>query len=113
MTCAIMKFTGDFDLIDRAAISEALRACKDETVVIDLSDASYIDSTILGTFVMLEKAKAERNLQVRYVLGNSPVRRIIRMTGLDLVFDIFQTLDGATAFLDVTRTRDFASHAVA
>ena len=100
-----MKFKGDFDLADKASISAALGAYRNGTLVIDLTDTTYIDSTILGAFVMLERTRSERNLKARYVLGGSPVYRIFQMTGLDRVFSFFPTVEAATASLDVTDTQ--------
>lgn len=76
---------------------DAMRASTDggsETVVLDLSEVQFIDSSGLGAIVAAMKHMGQsRKLALA---GLTPtVEKVFRLTRMDSVFSVFPTLDGA------------------
>lgn len=76
---------------------DAMRASTDggsETVVLDLSEVQFIDSSGLGAIVAAMKHMGQsRQLALA---GLTPtVEKVFRLTRMDSVFSVFPTLDGA------------------
>ncbi|WP_147109472.1 STAS domain-containing protein [Tateyamaria sp. syn59] len=76
---------------------EAMRTATDnenDTVVLDLSEVQFIDSSGLGAIVAAMKQMGQsRKLALA---GLTPtVEKVFRLTRMDSVFPVFATLDGA------------------
>ncbi|MEL6806703.1 MAG: STAS domain-containing protein [Pseudomonadota bacterium] len=76
---------------------DAMRASTDggsDTVVLDLSQVQFIDSSGLGAIVAsMKHMGASRKLALA---GLTPtVEKVFRLTRMDSVFSVFATLDGA------------------
>jgi anti-sigma B factor antagonist len=69
-------------------------------VVIDLAEVTFIDSTALGVLIGLRNSAQEINKQV--ILANVPrrVRRILALTGLDVVFGVGDLVSGIGEAVD-------------
>jgi len=70
-----------------------------DTVVVDLSRVTFIDSTALGVIIGGVKRMRERDGRLVIVAGSRPVVRILDVTGLDKVLTVFDTRDEALAAL--------------
>ena len=88
------------DRIDAAVAIEfkdAMRAETDggpETVILDLSEVGFIDSSGLGAIVASMKHMGQDRALV--LAGLTPtVDKVFRLTRMDSVFSLFATLDGA------------------
>jgi len=90
--CAELAICGELDM---AATDELLRtataaladnACDD--LVLDLSEVSFIDSTGLGTLVAIRNATRDRAVTLHLRETTPPVRRLMKITNLDSVFNI-------------------------
>ena len=66
-------------------------------VVVDLSEVGFIDSTGLGTLVAAHKRAADQNGALPVVCAQDRILKLLRITGLDDVFEIHATLDEALA----------------
>ena len=82
---------------------DAMRASTEggsETVVLDLSEVQFIDSSGLGAIVAsMKHMGTSRTLALA---GLTPtVEKVFRLTRMDSVFSVFPTLDGA---LDALKT---------
>ncbi|MBW4706545.1 STAS domain-containing protein [Roseobacter sp. YSTF-M11] len=80
---------------------DAMRAETDgasDTVVLDLSEVQFIDSSGLGAIVAAMKhLGAERRMALA---GLTPtVERVFKLTRMDTVFSVFSTVDGALSAL--------------
>lgn len=65
-----------------------------DTVILDLSDVQFIDSSGLGAIVASMKQLGGRRKLV--LAGLTPaVDKVFRLTRMDSVFSLFSTLDGA------------------
>jgi len=61
-------------------------ACDD--LVLDLSGVSFIDPTGLGTLVAIRNATRDRAVTLHLRETTPPVRRLMKITNLDSVFNI-------------------------
>ncbi|NQD58876.1 STAS domain-containing protein, partial [Pseudomonas sp. CM25] len=64
------------------------RISKPDSVVVDLSDATYIDSSALGMLLMLRDHVGGDDSDVRVVHTNSDVRKILAISNFEKLFDI-------------------------
>ncbi len=91
----IIVVKGDIDAYHSAdfkkTIKEKMASHSGDTIVLDLSNVSYIDSAGLGSLVAI--LKEARNTSKGFVLASLKpnVKRIFEMTRLDKVFKIVDT----------------------
>jgi anti-anti-sigma factor len=82
---------GDVDLAVadqmRAACDNALGDCE-QVLRIDLSGVSFIDSTGLGTLVLVHNAAQESGKHLVLVSPSERVRRLLEITGMTDVFQV-------------------------
>ena len=57
-------------------------------VVVDLKDATYLDSSALGMLLLLRDHVGGENADVRLVNSSSDVRKILAISNFDKLFDI-------------------------
>jgi anti-sigma B factor antagonist len=67
----------------------------DHTLIVDLSGVGFLDSTGLGTLVAGHKRADEMGGQMPLVCADDRILRLFRITGLDSVFTIHESVDGA------------------
>ena len=59
-----------------------------ESVVVDLKDATYLDSSALGMLLLLRDHAGGEKSDVRVVNASSDVRKILAISNFDKLFDI-------------------------
>jgi anti-sigma B factor antagonist len=96
----VVGLTGEVDLYTAPELkSELLRLVAEEPtrIVVDLSGATFVDSTTLG--VLLGAVKRLRLIggELVIVCADLNIRRILSITLLDRAFTIYDTLDDALA----------------
>jgi anti-sigma B factor antagonist len=103
---ALVSVSGELDLYTadrvRRGIDEA-DAVGADTVVIDLSEISFIDSTALGVLVQESKRLEGRGHSLVLVTNDPRTRRVLEVTGLDRVLLTYATLHDALYDLDPQR----------
>ncbi|VVO04634.1 STAS domain-containing protein [Pseudomonas fluorescens] len=57
-------------------------------VVVDLKEATYLDSSALGMLLLLRDHAGGENSDVRVINGSSDVRKILAISNFDKLFDI-------------------------
>jgi anti-sigma B factor antagonist len=72
-----------------------------KNVVVDFSNATFIDSTTLGVLVSGVKRLRTNDGQLSLVCSDRNITKIFEITGLDRVFPIYATREEALAQLDV------------
>lgn len=89
-----LRLCGEFDSADRERLETLLApAVTAATVILDLSEATYLDSTALSCFFNLKKAMLQNGGGSIHLLGLSPnLRKLFDVTKLDRFFE-FSTLD--------------------
>ena len=94
---AIVGLSGECDLTTRDALADALRRASDQpgtVVLVDLSECSFIDSTVIGAIALSHKALAEQGRRLELVIppDGRTVRRIVELSGLAPFFTIHESL---------------------
>jgi anti-sigma B factor antagonist len=67
-------------------------------VVADLSQVTFLDSSGLGVLVQAHRTASERGNRL-LVVASPPVRKLLRLTGLDTVLETYDDLSAAEAAL--------------
>src|SRR4051812_44239748 len=95
----ILALEGEIDLEQAGAVRRALLDAlkKKRTVLVDLSQVTYIDSSGIASLVEgLQVAKKQKS-ELALVAVSQRVRRVLELARLDKVFDIHADLAAATA----------------
>ncbi len=94
----VAEVGGEIDVASAARFRDELSravAAANSHVVVDMSKVSFLDSTGLGVLVGRLKAMRLRELDMVLVIGDERLRRNFKITGLDQVFRLYDTLDEA------------------
>jgi anti-sigma B factor antagonist len=90
---AILRASGELDILG----AERLEACigdlagnSPDTVVIDLRDVSFMDSTGLRSLIRARARGTEAEWSLKLVRGPGPVHKVIELTRMDAVFDFVE-----------------------
>ena len=92
---------GDHDIYTAPALRERLDQALDTKptgMVVDLSAATFLDSSILGALLEARRQALEKGVGYVVCLGESPepgVQRILEITGLVPVFPVVRSRDEA------------------
>ena len=89
----IVLVSGEQDIYTAPALRERLEQALGASrgLVVDLSSATFLDSSILGALLEARRQAQERNLGFVVALGEEPepgVQRILEITGLVPVFPV-------------------------
>lgn len=69
------------------------------SVLVDLSDCNFIDSTGLSLLVEAKRRMADQHRRFGVCCPDADVRRLLELTGIDEAVGLFQTKDDAIAAL--------------
>jgi anti-sigma B factor antagonist len=95
---SLIAVHGQADLHTAPALREALGDAIDDgadRLIVDLSDATFVDSMTLGVLLGAVKRLRARGGQVAIVCQSPHIRRIFEITLLDRVFAMHDTLAAA------------------
>lgn len=98
----VVTVSGDADLYAAANVEhELLRLVEDgrRSIVVDLSDATFIDSTMLRVLLNVSKRLRPGGGELLVVCSEHNIRKIFEITLLDRVFAIFDTRAAALEHL--------------
>jgi anti-anti-sigma factor len=91
---AVVVVTGEVDMLTAPALREQLRApqAQAETVVLDLREVSFMDSSGLGAIVGQHKRAREHGFRFAVAVGGATgVERILVLAQLTQVLEIVQS----------------------
>ena len=91
---AVVVVTGDVDLHSAPILRDELASLADaevRNVVLDLSDATFLDSMALGVMLAAKKRLTAERGQLEVVVATPEIRRIFEITMLDRIFDLHET----------------------
>jgi anti-sigma B factor antagonist len=97
---AIVAVVGDADLHSAPELGDRLTDLMDEgvnTLVLDLSETTFVDSMTLGVLLASVKRLRTTGGRLEVVVPRTDIRRIFEITMLDRVFDLHATLAQALA----------------
>jgi anti-sigma B factor antagonist len=80
----------------RAALTEASER-GNHRLVVDLTNVEFLDSTGLGALIGAQRRAKEVDGDVRLVVKEGQILRLLRITGLLKVFAVYPTLTAALA----------------
>ena len=90
---------GDVDLHSAPELREQLERVSNEDhpsrIVVDLSEATFLDSMALGVLLAAKRSAEARGKRFVIVAATPEIRRIFEITMLDSVFELHATRDGA------------------
>ncbi len=78
----------------RASLLEA-SASGDHRIIVDLANVDFLDSTGLGALIGAQRRAKEFDGEVRLVVKEGQIVRLLRITGLLKVFAVYNTLEDA------------------
>jgi anti-sigma B factor antagonist len=97
----VVSLSGDVDLYTAPELKSVLYRLIDggaKRIVVDLTSATFIDSTTLGVLLGALKRSRASGGELVLVCTDPNIRRIFEITLLDRVFAIFENRDLAIAF---------------
>ena len=97
---ALVVLAGEHDLHSASEVQQtfdqSLAVC--DHLIVDLSNAEFIDSTIVGVLMQTRKRAVELDRKFNVVLGTAPVvERILEVTGVVPLLNIVPTVERALA----------------
>lgn len=95
----VLAASGELDAHTGPALRTAILdlLAHQHALVIDMTGLGFLDSSGLGILVgALRRIRASGG-ELKLVIDSDTIRKLMRLTALDLVFDISATLDDATA----------------
>ena len=98
----VVTVSGDADLYAAANVERELVRLVDEgrrSIVVDLTDATFIDSTMLRVLLNVSKRLRPGGGELLVVCHEHNIRKIFEITLLDRVFTIFDSRDAALEYL--------------
>ena len=104
---AVVTLRGELDAHDAPRLRELLAEAVEQLasnpgqgerrLVLDLTGVAFLDSTVLGSMIGALRRIRESEGAMRFVLPETPARRIFDITGLIPVLDVYPTRDAALA----------------
>jgi len=91
----VVSAEGEVDLHTAPQLGELLRSVESGDVILDLTEAAFIDSTTLNIFIVSDKRLRAEGRQFAIAAGNPTVARLFEITGLDRAIDVHRTLADA------------------
>lgn len=100
----VVKLTGEVDIVQAQPLRERLLGAvrnEDTGLVVDLTEASYIDSVGVSLLFELAERLTGRQLRLAVVLPDSGlVVRVLRIVNLESVAEVHTSLHAALAALN-------------
>lgn len=95
----IIELEGEVDVYTAPQLKQQMISLLEsgaKELVVDLTKVDYLDSTALGVLIGGLKRMRERDGNMALVCPSPRIRRVFEITGLDKIFDIFNTPEEAT-----------------
>jgi anti-sigma B factor antagonist len=94
----VFELSGSLDIATsptvRASLLEA-SARGDHRLIVDLTNVDFLDSTGLGALIGAQRRAKEFDGEVRLVVKEGQIVRLLRITGLLKIFAVYSTLNDA------------------
>jgi anti-sigma B factor antagonist len=94
-TAARVRLSGEIDLAAVEAIETALLPLEERyrTVIVDLRDVTFLDSTGLRAIVSADARARKNGLDLKIVRGPEGVQKILYLAGLDKILPLIDPDD--------------------
>ncbi len=90
---AVVTMPEEIDLANAPAVRSALLALTDqapELITADLTGTTFCDSAGVHAITRVHQRAVARGGELRLAVGDSPVARILELTGLDQIIPVFR-----------------------
>jgi anti-anti-sigma factor len=88
----VVSVEGEADLHTAPQLDELLRSLESSHVILDLTDAGFVDSTTVSALVASDRRLREAGGKLSIATGNPTVARLFEITGLARALDVHRTL---------------------
>jgi len=98
----VVSVSGEVDVYSAPELKESLAKLRQSgatSIVVDLTEVAFLDSTGLGALVEARAATTEAGGSLAIVCNQERILKLFTITGLDGVFSIHKSLDEALAAL--------------
>ena len=109
LDCELVSFHGELDAASATDLKERLLTAAQEPaerLLIDLSGCSFIDSLGIAAIVAGSRAMQERGRPAAIACEHPRVRRMLSLTGVEDVTEVYWTRDEAIGALAEAARRD-------
>lgn len=98
----VVAVSGEVDVYAAPALRDGLTDLLQDgsSVIADLTDVGFLDSTGLGALVAARTAAGNRGAALLLVCTHERILKLFTITGLDGVFTIHDSVEAALASLD-------------
>jgi len=96
----VVAVRGEVDVYSAPTLQQNLTQLLDEgesTIVVDMSEVAFLDSTGLGALIAARTATDKAGGTLPIVCNQDRILKLFTITGLDGVFAIFPSVDEAVA----------------
>ena len=94
----LIELEGEVDVYTAPQLKQqmiSLLEAGTKQIVVDLSKVEYLDSTALGVLIGGLKRIRERDGNLSLICPSPRIKRVFEITGLDKIFDIYNTEQNA------------------
>jgi anti-anti-sigma factor len=100
----VVVVSGDADRFRADAVARAIQQARDDgrDVVVDLSQASYMDSTMVATLVAASERGRRRSARLVIVVKAARLRRSLEVKGLEPILTVSESREDALELLGET-----------
>jgi anti-sigma B factor antagonist len=98
--CSVVEVAGDLDVATSPQLRQGLQQVLDagtRHVVVDLAGVGFMDSSALGTLVVMFKAFREGGGRLCLAAAQPPVLNILSVTSVDRAIDVYDSVPDAEA----------------
>jgi anti-sigma B factor antagonist len=89
---AIVTMPAEIDLINAGSLADQLSDVASQSpdaVTVDLTGTTFCDSAGIRALTRAHERAAASGAELRLAIGDSPVRRILQLTGLDQILPVY------------------------
>jgi len=90
----IIELEGEVDVYTAPQLKQKMISLLDagaQQMIVDLSKVEYLDSTALGVLIGGLKRMRERDGNLSLICPSPRIRRVFEITGLDKIFEIYNS----------------------
>ena len=95
----IVSVTGPLTVATSPAFQEAARAVASPSLIVDLSEVPWLDSMAIGALVRVYASCSKAGRRLALVGLNHRVANVLRLTGVDALFDTYSSITEAESAL--------------
>lgn len=102
----VIDLSGELDAYTCSAFREAMIDIiqkSSPSIVVNMADVEYIDSSGLGTLVGGLKRASENSGRIAVICSSHQIRKVFEITGLEKVFPVFENETDAIQKLKETK----------